>query len=263
MSEVEAVVETVVEGGGLPSDNVAPDYSGFDLSDDIKGKFKDGKLNGRFSSMDDVLSKLKEAEDFRAATISEQKKAENVTDETVAKEKTEAVVAEKKQAVAKELVPEFMKNGMQLTPEMETKATEAGIDIRDLKISAMELRDATTAAHNLTGGAENYEAMRTWAEGVLDAKQKASFDNALSSGMGEYAIKGLYAEFQKASDNGEVGRIEGQTVFTGVKPYSDRRELYKDKDYIESNAGRRDTAAQKLYRSRLSKTSNDVIFGRQ
>ena len=75
MSEEVVNTETpaeVVDGGNLPSDNVAPDYSGFDLNDDVKGKFKDGKLNGRFGSINEVLEKLKEAEDFKAQTIREQ-----------------------------------------------------------------------------------------------------------------------------------------------------------------------------------------------
>ncbi len=263
----EEVVNTetpteVVDGGNLPSGNVEQDFSGFDLSEDVKAKFKDSKLNGRFGSINEVLDKLKEAEDFKANTIRDQKTAETTDGEVADKAKTDADVAVKKVAVTKELIPEFMANGMKLTPEMETKATEAGIDIRDLKIGAMELRDATSQAHGLTGGRENYEAMRTWADGVLSDTQKASFDAALNSGMGEYAIKGLYAEFQKASDNGDVGRIEGQTVFTGVKPYADRKELFKDKRYVESAAGRRDTAAQKMYQARKRKTSDSVLFGR-
>jgi len=250
------------EGGGLPSDNVAPDYSGFDLNDDVKGKFKDGKLNGRFGSINEVLDKLKEAEDFKANTIRDQKTAEGQVTEEGNQAQIEAAKVATQNTVVKELIPQFLENGMKLTPEMQTKATEAGIDIRDLKLGAIELRDATTSAHQLTDGKENYEAMRTWADGVLDAGQKASFDAALSAGMGEYAIKGLYAEFQKASDNGDVGRIEGSTVFTGVQPYADRRELFKDKQYIESPAGRRDTAAQKMYRARLGKTPDNVIYGR-
>jgi len=265
MSEeiVESNTQTNTEEvGNLPYGNVEQDFSGFELTEDIKSKFKDSRLNGRFGSINEVLDKLKEAEDFKANTIRDQKSAEGQADEITNQAKDDAAKVATQNTVVKELIPQFLENGMKLTPEMQTKATEAGIDIRDLKLGAIELRDATTSAHQLTDGKENYEAMRTWADGVLDAGQKASFDAALNSGMGEYAIKGLYAEFQKASDNGDVGRIEGSTVFTGVQPYADRRELFKDKQYIESPAGRRDTAAQKMYRARLGKTPDNVIYGR-
>ena len=264
----EEVVNTetpteVVDGGNLPSENVPADYSGFDLNDDVKGKFKDGKLNGRFGSLNEVLDKLKEAEDFRANTIRDQK---TIDDKTVVEgqEKIDkAATVQKQDAVVKELIPAFLENGMVLTPEMEAKATEAGIDIRDLKLGAIDFRDRTNSAHALTGGKENYDAMIEYSRGVLTPAQQASFDKDLATGMGEYAIKGLYADFKAADESGEVGRIEGNVAFTGVKPYENRRDLYKDKDYIESPAGRRDAAAQKMYRARLGKTNDSVIYGRQ
>jgi len=66
---VEPVVEPVVETppSGLPSDQPPVEaYDGFALSDDQKALFKEGKLNGRFGSLDEVLVKLKEAEDFKS-----------------------------------------------------------------------------------------------------------------------------------------------------------------------------------------------------
>ncbi len=253
----ETSTETPTEQpSGLPSDAPADDaYDGFKLTDDIKAKFKDGKLNGRFSSMDDVLVKLKEAEDFRAATMSETAKADKG-------EVASQALADTQTSVINDIVPAFLENGMVLTPEMEAKALEAKIDIRDLKIGAMEMRDSINAAHEVVGGADEYQAMIAWGKENMSDSDKASFDKAVTGGMSKYAIKGLHAEFKKAeAENG--GRIEGSSAFTGTKAYTNRQELYKDKDYIESKAGRRDTAAIKTYRARLAATHDDVVFGRR
>ena len=239
--------------GGLPSQQASGnEFDGFALTDDIKAKFKEGKLNGRFSSIDDVLVKLKEAEDFKANTIRDQKQG----DQTSLQAQTQA-------QTINEMLPEFLGNGMVLTAEMELKATEAKIDLRDLKLGALELKIATEKAHSVVGGKENYQAMIEWGKSAMTPEQQTSFDKAVTGSMSEYAIKGLNADYQKAISEGhQPERIQGQPAHRGVMPYKDRKELYKDKDYIESNAGRRDTAAIKAYRDRLRATPDNVMFGR-
>ena len=149
---------------------------------------------------------------------------------------------------------------MVLTPEMEKTATDAGIDIRDLKIGAMELRETTQKAYTVVGGKENYDNMLAWGRENMDDTQKAAFDKDVTGAMSAYAIKGLYGEYQEALASGTaVQRVEGQPAFAGIKPYVDRKELYKDKDYCESPQGRRDPAAIKNYRARLKATPNSVL----
>ncbi len=246
---------------GLPSDQVPADaFDGFSLSDSQKELFKDGKLNGRFGSLDDVLVKLKEAEDFRAKHGNDAANAQAALEADKKAGKTaEATQIAQNQAI-NELIPTFIQNGMVLTPEMETKATEAGIDIRDLKLGALELRDATNIAHSVVGGKENYDAMLAWGQSNMDDAQKAAFDRDVTSGMSKYAIKGLYGEYQEALEAGTAApRVEGQPAFVGIKPYGDRKELYRDKDYIESPAGKRDSAAINNYRARLKATPNSIL----
>ena len=246
---------------GLPSDQPPADsFDGFNLSDAQKELFKDGKLNGRFGSLDDVLVKLKEAEDFRAKHGNDAANAQAAADagKTADEIARASQVAQNK--TINELIPAFIQNGMVLTPEMEKTATDAGIDIRDLKLGAMELRDATNNAHAVVGGKENYDAMLAWGHANMDDAQKAAFDKDVTGSMSKYAIKGLYGEYQEALEAGTtVPRVEGQPAFVGIKPYADRRELYKDKDYIESPQGKRDPAAIKNYRARLKATPNSVL----
>ena len=142
---------------GLPSDTPPPaNLDGFQLSDEfIAENFKDGKLKGRFESIEDVLTKLKEAEDFKANTIREQKNAEQKPNDAEAQAQAQA----KQQEAIAELMPQFIENGMELTDEMLQKAEEVGLDVRDVKLAAMEARERQTKAYDLVGGKENYDNM--------------------------------------------------------------------------------------------------------
>ncbi len=257
-TSADVVVEPQVEvQTGLPSDNVEVDFTGFELNDEIKGKFKNGKLNGRFSSVQDVLDKLKEAEDFKSATISEQKKSEVKAD----KQGVDAQVKQTQTEVINELIPSFMENGMQLTPEMEAKITETGVDIRDLKLGAIELRDTSNRAYGLVGGKEEYTSMMTHMSSTMNEGEKQRFNAMLSNPMmSEFAIKGMHDAYKTAITNGEpINRIEGNSTNVGLQPYEDRRSLYKNMDYLDTPAGRRDTAAKNKHQARLKITSKEVL----
>lgn len=249
---------------GLPSENQPLDTSGFEINDELKSKFKDGKLNGRFSNIQEVLDKLKETEDKYANTMRDVKQTEQQqTEEQIAEQRKVELQAVQTETI-NSLLPEFMSNGMQLTPEMEAKAVEVGIDIRDLKLGALEVKEKVTQAHSVVGGTEEYTAMLEWGKQTMTEAQKKAFDlNVTDSNLAEYAIKGLYADYKSAINAGhQPNRIEGQPVSATIKPYADRKELYKDREYLESAKGRRDTAAQKAYRARLNATPDSVIFGR-
>ncbi len=252
---------TETKPSGLPSENTPLDYSGFEMSDDLKSKFKDGKLNGRFGSMDDVLAKLKEAEDFKSATISEQKKAEGNQQQ----QQTDA-------SVAVELLPAFLENGMVLTPEMEAKLTENITDPTKKELELYKFRDQARAisdranqAYAVVGGKDNYNAMQAWGQENLSEAEKNVFTSDVNgtTGASVIAIEWLNNKYQKAVSEGTVvPRIEGQPHRTGIRAYADRRELYKDKDYIDSPAGRRDPVAKKNYQARLRATPDSIIYGR-
>jgi len=263
VAETQTTVAGTTPQSGLPSDNKPLDISGFEINDELKAKFKDGKLNGRFSNIQEVLDKLKETEDKYANTVREVKQTEQQMTEEQLAEQQKAEQQTVQQETINSLLPEFMANGMQLTPEMEKAATEVGIDIRDLKLGALEFKEKVTAAHNVVGGTEEYSAMLEWGKANMSEAQMKAFDmNVTNPNLGEYAIKGLYADYKAAIANGDTNRIEGRPANNSIKPYADRKELYADRDYLQSAKGRRDTAAQKMYKARLNATSDSVIYGR-
>lgn len=221
------------------------------------------KFGGKFESTDAMLQHIKDLEDKHADA---RRELANKNKEIPAAEEAATADAQKVQAqadlVQNDLMPEFMANGMTITPEMEAKAKEVGIDPRDLKLGAYELKDRLNNSFEITGGQENYTAMIEWGKANLNDAQKAAFDRDLNSPMGSYAVKGLWSDFQAAggaftTPNGD--RLRGNASPQGLQPYADRRELYKDKDYVESAAGRRDPAALKRYRDRLRITPNEVL----
>ena len=249
---------------GLPSDNLTPDYSGFDMSDAMKEKFKDGKLNGRFSSMDDVLEKLKEAEDFKAQTIRESKEGGEQQQQQQTQQQAQT-------AVVTELLPQFLENGMVLTPEMEEKLTAGITDATQKELAKYKFRDEARTigdranqAYQEVGGKENYANMQEWGKENLTDEEKKVFTSDVNGSpqASTIAIQWLNAKYQKALADGTVTpRIQGKPHATGIRPYADRRELYKDKDYIDSPAGRRDPNAKKNYQARLRMTPDSVVYG--
>ena len=256
---------------GLPSDAPAEGvYDGFNLNDDQKALFKDGKLNGRFGSIDEVLTKVKEAEDYKAQNIREQKEGGEQQQQQQQQSQADQTKVEKQNAVISELLPTFMENGMTLTPEMEARltdgltGTEKELAIYKFRDGARMFSDRITSAHSIAGGKENYVAMQEWAKENLDEKQKIMFTHDVdgSPQASQIAVEWLHDKYQKAIKDGSAPRrIEGTHHTSGLRPYADRKELYKDKDYVESPAGRRDTAAQKQYRARMKITPDTVIFG--
>ena len=252
----EVVTPEAEPQSGLPSDTIAQDYSGFELTDEQKAGFKNSKLAGRFESVDQMAGLIKELEDKFANDV----RLSQNDPEVKAKAEAEAV-KKTQQEVIGEMTQPFLDNDMHLTAEMETKAKEAGIDVRDLKIEAMELRERTAEAHALVGGKEEYIAMiTTMAESLSDA-DKDDFNQALQGNMGKFAIMGLHSEYKKIIHN-DPERLSGSATSVGIKPYSTRRELFEDKRYVESAAGRRDTAAQRNYRARLNATPDETLYGR-
>jgi len=255
--------EPTVEPSGLPSDVVVAKETAlnFELTDGLKEKYlKSDKILGKYDSLEQLVESHKNLQDKHSQYVDEVKTGEKQVEKRVADD----VVQSEQNTVIKSMIPEFMANNMELTSEMETKATEAGIDIRDLKLGAIELRDKISKSHEVVGGRENYDSMMTWAKDGLDDSQKNSFDNDVTSSMGEFAIEGLYARFNKAQEdpNAVVPRINGETTVKGIQPYADKRELFNDKKYIDSAAGKRDIAAQKNYKARLNITSEEVWRGR-
>lgn len=254
--------DTEVEesAGGLPSaKEIGIDTSGWEITEERASKYvKNGKFFGRFDNIDGMAEALKSVEDKYANMVRESKNASKETETQATKE---AALYE----VAQPLVQKFMEGGMELTPEIEQMAVDKGLDIRDVKLAAIELKERVVSAHNLVGGKEEYEAMIEWGKTTLSEKQRNEFDKGIKSGMSEWAIKGLYAEYKTNSSSSESTpeRVRGDgSSNSSLRGYEDRNEMLRDRAYINSPKGRNDLQAQKAHKARLDRTSDATIYGR-
>lgn len=265
-TDIDAVVNTEdtevdESAGGLPSAKESGlDTSGWEINEERASKYvKNGKFFGRFDNIDGMAEALKSVEDKYANMVRESKNATKDTENQATKE---ANLYE----VAQPLVQKFMDGGMELTPEIEQMAIDKGLDIRDVKLAAIELKERVVSAHNLVGGKEEYESMIEWGKTTLPEKQRNEFDKGIKSGMSEWAIKGLYAEY-KANQSGESTstpeRVRGDSATSStLRGYDSREEMLRDRNYINSPRGRTDKAAQTAHKIRLDKTHDTVIYGR-
>jgi hypothetical protein len=269
MEELSQVVDTSaveqVDGGNLPSvmDEAKVALDKFQVSQEfLDSRVKNGKLYGRFESFDDLFETAKKIEDKHANLVREIKngKYQEVNVEAVKQATIEQTV--------QSLIPEFIANDMQLTAEIEAKAVEAGIDIRDLKLGAIEMREAFKQAYDIVGGKDEYDAMIGWGINNLTDKEKSDYETALKSPvMSKYAIKGLYADFKASGvevvNNTSTQRLRGDSSSTGaVRPYANQAEILKDRAYITSYKGSSDANAKELYSRRMALTPDNVLYGR-
>lgn len=262
-TEVETpVVTEEVDGGSLPSyqDEVSTSLEKFSLDDEFVSKnFKNGKLYGRFDSLQAVLDTLKKVEDSHSNVMRDIKggKYQEVDQNQVQQQKVQETVMS--------LIPEYMENGMQLTPELEAKLTESGVDIRDVKLGAIEFKEALTKSYEVVGGKEVYDNMIEWAKDNLSEQEIADFNLGVKNiNSSKYAIKGLFAEYQQATANGEPPRrVYGDDVgnSTVARPYATLDEVLRDRAYI-SGKGRMDSKAIELHNKRMAMTPDSVFNGR-
>lgn len=257
-----------VDGGNLPSltEEQKLSLEKFQFSDELQAKyFKHGKLLGRFDDIEGLLSALKSVEDKHSNLVRELKQNQAKEPEPVqqtqqTQQNTQADIYE----IAAPLAKQFIDGGMELTDEIIQEATAKGLDIRDVKLAAIELKEKITEAYSYVGGKSEYEAMLEWGKANLSDKQKASFDKDVSTGLGEFAIKGLYAQYKASTiESAPQERIRGDSNAPIVdRGYSSIQELIRDREYLKTPQGKADKAAQELHRRRMDKTHDSVIYGR-
>ena len=249
------------EGGNLPSSQV--DFDKFNVSEDfLTENAKDGRLMGRYENFPDMMKAFQELEGKHTNLVRENKNNETQQTQEQIDAANIATAKQARQTAVVELIPEFMAANMVLTPDIEAKATEAGIDVRDLKLGAIELRDRVTLAHNVVGGQEEYSNMIAWGKENMSEAQMASFDKDVSGGMSEYAIKGLHADY-KAAGGVAPTRITGSNSGTSsVKGYATRAEMFSDREYLNTRNGANDKSARDLHNRRMDLTSDSVIYNR-
>ena len=260
--EVAPVVEPIVEPSALPSDvDIQTEtVNSFEVTDSIKEKyFSNEKILDKYDSIESLIEGHKNLQDKHAQYVDDTKKQEKDIVASVSKD----TKASEQDSKLNGYIPEFMEAGMVLTPELEAKIVESGIDIRDVKLGAIDLRDRINSAHQVVGGKENYDSMLAWAGENISQEQKVAFDKDIKNDFGEYAIKGLYNDYVNAGgEQAPIKRLTGDTATRGIQAYADKRELFRDKAYIDSNAGKKDTAAINRYKARLGATPKEVWLGK-
>jgi hypothetical protein len=249
--------QVAVEQTSLPSD-VAEQRDiesrlNFNLTDDVKEKYvtKDGKLLGKYETLEQLAEAHKFLQDKHAMYVDDTKKQEREVLSGVEQEQQNL----KKQQTLMSMLPTFMANNMELTPELEAKAVEVGIDIRDLKLGALELKDKVNHVHQLVGGKENWEATKAYLSDKLSPQDFEKINQDLVSANSDYTVLGMYNAYKASLDGTEVRtRISGDTAVKTSKGYENRLALFKDREYLNTPAGRKDQLAKKRYDEKLALT---------
>lgn len=264
------VVDTVIDGGeqidagNLPSsrEELGDALSKFQINDEFAAKnFKNGKLYGRFDSLEAVLNTLHSVETKYSNVMRDIK--------TPTEGQTATAVPEVNLVEAVEpIMSKFAENGYNyegMDTDIAEIAQQTGKSVAEIKLAAIEIRDQVNKAHAIVGGKDEYNGMLSWAKENLSDAEKQGFDNSLKTGMGELAIEGLHARYKNANqgDAPTPRRIEGDTSGNvGIRPYATFAELSKDRAYLQTNAGKRDGAANALHEKRMSLTPDSTIYGR-
>ena len=223
-------------------------------------KEKDPKFMEQFKNLEDFKEKYKELHKQYSNTVRDYKEEEKTKQQIEEQQAQEKQFEAQKQETIRDMIPSFVENGMNLTDEMVEKAKEAGIDEKDLKLGAYELKEKVNHAYSVVGGESEYRAMMEWASENLSEDMKDKFDKEVVSDMSEFAIKGLYHEYKQNSGNYQ--RIQGSPTPQSISGYKNRQELLADRMYLKTKEGLRDNAAQERHKARLKATSDDVVFGR-
>lgn len=267
--DIQPNVDTGFDGSNLPSaqDELNSSLEKFQLNDEFVTKnFKDGKLYGRFDSLEAVLNTLHSVETKYSNVMREIKSSDGQTQSTETKttQTEEVSVLE----VAQPAINKFMQNDFSfdgLDADIANIAEQSGVSVAEIKLAALEMKENVIKAYDIVGGKDEYNAMIEWGKTNLSEAKRIDFDKALTSGFGEYAIKGLYQDFKAAEGNSTqpYKRIEGDSGGNvGVRPYASFQELVRDREYLQTPSGKADKGARDAHARRLSLTPDSVIFGR-
>ena len=251
-----------VEESKLPSDvSSKVEFGG--LSEELQARVnEEGLLDGKYKNVDEVLNALKEIKDKHANLSRELTDAEKANLEEVNKTAEEVQLTQKRDATIEQLIPEFLKNGMVVTPEMEAQLLETGVTKAEIELGAYKMKETLAIHQGYVGGEENYNAIMSYHAENMTQEEKILFNKSINSGEhSEALIVGLQALYERNMGQGgesAPSRIRGDASVAGVKPYGSRQELFADKRYVDSAAGKRDAGAQQRYRSKLAVTPENI-----
>jgi len=225
----EEIEETVEEEGKLAGkfadiDALKKGLSniGSELPQYIIDGMSDEALEQHYTELDKAFnSKTKEErEDGKKHLVKEEKK-EDAKEE---KSPSKAVSPE----LWTELKSQFDTKGG-IDEGMYDKLEEAGIpaSIVDDYIDGIKLKQEsfTKSVHDIAGGQENFENVKTWAEDNLDSEYIESIGK-MSQNQMLNSMKGIMAQYEAA--NGKTVRIEGNSKNTTSNGYRTKQEYLDD-----------------------------------
>lgn len=255
-----------LDGSTLPSEQeeLKAVLDKFQVTEEVQQKyFKSGKFLGRFEGIEGVAEALKSVEDKYSAVMRDIKsgKYQEVDAQSSDESQEDSVDTTE---LAQPLIKEYVDNGMELTDELLAKAVEQGLDVRDVKLAAIEMKEYITGLYDSVGGKDTYDAVMAWGKENLSEAERKAFDRDLDNGAGKWAIKGLYSEYKaQLGSDAQPQRIQGDgNASVGIKPYTSQAEIIRDRNYLNSVAGRNDQKAIEAHNRRLAATPDSVIYGR-
>lgn len=248
------------QSSGLPSEQpTQEEINGFTVSAE---DLKDGKYQGRWSNPQEMADYIKQMEDKHAElnrNISDEKKQQ---DADIQKTAEEVQRQQLQSDTIKELAPDFLANGMQLTDDMMSRLQETGLTEQEIKLGAYELKEAMDRNASYVGGKENYDIIMDYHAQNMSDDEKRAFNHSLQDPNNHEALMvGLQAMYERSVNGGQPQpqdrvRGNGPANTNSIQPYASKRELLQDKAYADSRASSQADKAR--FRARLAATPNDV-----
>lgn len=255
-------------GGGAGGENPAP--SGLpseqggegSISFEIKPEdLQDGKFMGKWSTPQEMADHIKNIEDKHANLTRDIADKTKQTDAEIQQTADEAQKLQLQNTTVRELLPEFLKNGMVVTPEMGETLKATGLTEQDIKIGAYEFKEALDLNASYVGGKENYDIIMDYHAENMTPEQKVQFNHSIQDPNNSEALMvGLQTMYEKsvgAEEGTPVDRVRGNApAAAAIQPYTDKASLLKDKAYADSRVS---SAADKAkFRQRLNVTPDKV-----
>ena len=222
----------------------------------------DNVLPEKWKSVKEMADHIKNMEDKYSQLSREVGNKSQQELDDIARTQADIAKQSSQQAVISELVPEFMSNGMNVTEEMQTKLTESGLSLDQIKIGAYEMKDALTKNHSYVGGEENYNIIMEYHAANMTPEQKTSFNHSIQNPANSEALMiGMQTMYERSigQEQPDGDRVRGNAnQNTGNRGYETKAELFADKRYIDSPAGKKDAGAITKYRAKLALTPDSV-----
>lgn len=251
----------VEEPSGLPSDNVPQDEGS--VSFEIKPEdLQDGKFGGKWETPQQMAEHIKNIEDKYSSLKRDVTNQEKQTDEEIATTAAEIQKQNLQTSTVKELLPEFLNNGMVVTDGMREKLIETGLTEQDIKLGAYEFKEAVDKNASYVGGKENYDIIMDYHASNMSDDDKKAFNHSIQDPKNSQALMvGLQTMYERAqSRNPEevnTDRVRGNPVQNNaIQPYASKQELLRDKKYADSRVASASDKAK--FKARLAATPEKV-----